>query len=318
MKIVVLDGHTANPGDLSWAPFEELGSLTVHARTAPDEILARAGDAEIVLTNKTPLDREVLGRLPKLRYVGVLATGWNVVDGTALAERRIPLCNVPAYSTPSVAQHTFALLLECCHRAGAHGESVRAGGWTDSRDFSYCLSPQVELAGKTLGIIGFGAIGEAVARIALAFGMKVVASSRTPKSTQLPVDFMAMQELLRQSDVVSLHCPLTESTRGLVEHRFLEGMKRGAILLNTSRGGLVVEEDLAGALERGLISAAGLDVLSAEPPQASNPLLRAPRCIITPHIAWASFEARSRLLGTAASNLRAFLDGKPRNVVNGV
>lgn len=318
MNIVILDAHTANPGDLSWEALERQGSLTVHERSSRDEVVPRARGAELVLTNKTVLDRELLSQLPALRYVGVLATGYNVVDGAALAERRIPLCNVPAYGTSSVAQQTIALLLELTNRCGRHSDTVREGAWASSKDFCYWNHPLVELSGLTLGIVGYGAIGEAVARIADAFGMKLLGYSRSPKKTALPVRFVDLETLVSESDVVSLHCPLNDDTRGMVNATFLKRMKKTAFLLNTSRGPLIVEQDLADALDGGMLAGAGLDVLSSEPPARDNPLPSARNCLITPHIAWATRAARARLIEVAAENVGAFLAGKTRNAVNGV
>jgi glycerate dehydrogenase len=318
MRIVILDGYTANPGDLAWDALSVLGHLTVHDRTPAAQIVERAKDAEAVLTNKTVLDRGTLDRLPSLNYVGLLSTGYNAVDGEALAERRIPVCNVPAYGTASVAQHTFALLLELVNRTGHHSESVREGVWGASKDFCYWHHPLIELSGITLGIAGFGAIGEAVARIGHGFGMELLAWNRSPKASELPVRFCDLETLTAQSDVVSLHCPLTDATKGLVNAAFLGRMKPGAYLLNSSRGGLIVEKDLADALNAGRLAGAGLDVLSTEPPSPDNPLPGAKNCLITPHIAWATKAARGRLIRVVAENLRAFMAGRPQNVVNGV
>lgn len=316
MRIVVLDGYALNPGDLSWAPLEALGELEVHPRTPPGQVVARAAGAPFVLTNKTPLGLAEFGALPELRYVGVLATGTNVVDVAAAASRGIAVTNVPGYSTPSVAQMTFALLLELTHAVGDHARGVRAGRWCVSPDFSYWESPLVELAGLTFGIVGFGAIGRAVAGVAEAFGMRVVAHTRAPSPEPAPgIRFVGLDDLFRESDVVSLHCPLTEETRGLVDARRLALMKPTAYLLNTARGPLVDERALADALGAGCLAGVGLDVLCAEPPRPGNPLLTTPRCLITPHIGWATKAARRRLLGEAAENLRAFVEGRSRNRV---
>jgi glycerate dehydrogenase len=318
MHIVVLDGHTLNPGDLSWAPLEALGECVIYPRTPREAIVERARGAEAVLTNKAPLDRDTLAQLPDLRYIGVLATGYNIVDVDAARERGIPVTNVPAYSTPSVAQAAFALLLELTHHVGHHAETVRAGQWCRSADFSYQEEPLVELAGLTMGIVGFGAIGRAVARIAAAFGMTVQAHTRTVPADAPEVAFVDLDTLFRTSDVVSLHVPLTPQTQGLVNAARLAQMKPSAFLLNTSRGPLIVEADLADALNAGRIAGAGMDVLSVEPPPPDNPLLTARHCLITPHFAWATRAARVRLLDGVATNLRAFQAGTPANVVNGV
>jgi glycerate dehydrogenase len=315
VRLVILDGFTANPGDLDWSPFAALGELTVHDRTPAGQIIERARDAEIVLTNKTPLTAATLAALPALRYIGVLATGCNVVDTAAARTRGIPVCNVPDYSTPNVAQAVFALLLELTNRTGHHAETVRAGRWAASVDWCYWDFPLTELAGRTLGILGYGRIGAAVARIARAFGMSVLAHRRTPITDEgiVPAD---LDTLFRESDVLSLHCPLTPATQHLVNAARLAQMKPTALLINTARGPLIDEPALAAALEAGQIAGAGLDVLSTEPPAANHPLLRARNCLITPHLAWATRAARARLLAEAAENLRAWLSGTPRNVVN--
>lgn len=316
MKIVVLDGFTLNPGDLSWDGLRALGECVIYDRTAPHETLARAADAEIVLTNKVELNREHITRLPKLRYISVLATGTNVVDLAAARERGIPVSNVPAYSTMSVAQATFALLLELTHHTGHHAQAVREGRWSQCPDFSFHDFPLVELAGLTMGVVGFGSIGRAVAEIARAFGMDVLAHNPSPKPAPPGVRFVDVETLFRHSDVVSLHCPLTPQTRGLVNAARLALMKPTAFLLNTSRGPVVDEQALAAALNEGRLAGAGLDVLSVEPPPPDNPLLRARNCIITPHYAWATGAARRRLMQVTVENVRAFLAGHPQNVVN--
>jgi glycerate dehydrogenase len=317
MNIVVLDGLTLNPGDLCWAELEALGTCAIYDRTPAGQVLERAADAEIVLTNKTLVKREQIEKLPRLRYLGVLATGINVVDPAAARERSIPVTNVPAYSTRSVAQMTFALLLELALRVGHHSQTVRAGRWSASPDFCYWDFPLVELDGLTFGVVGFGRIGRAVAELAHAFGMKVVAHSRRrPDDAPGYVRFVDLDCLFRDSDVVSLHCPLTPETQHLINRQRLELMKPSAFLLNTSRGPLVDEEALAAALNAGRIAGAGLDVLAAEPPPVTNPLPGAKNCIITPHIAWASRAARQRLMRIAVENVKAFLSGKPQNVVN--
>ena len=289
----------------------------VYDRTAPDHVVTRAVDADVVFTNKCPLGAMTIERLPRLSYVGVLATGFNVVDVASAAARRIPVTNVPGYGTASVAQHVFALLLELAQRAGHHAATVSEGRWSASSDFCYWDFPLTELAGRTLGIVGFGEIGRAVAAIARAFGMNVVAVSRTPRIAE-GIRFVEMDELFSTADVVTLHCPLTPETQGLIHATRLAKMKPTALLINTGRGPLVVEQDLADALNSGRIAGAGLDVLSVEPPPRTNPLLTAKNCLITPHIAWATRAARARLMDTAVANLRAFLAGKYQNVINGV
>lgn len=316
MKIVVLDGYAANPGDLSWNGLEKLGDVTVYDRTSPGELIERAKDAEILLTNKVVLDAEALKSLPKLKYVGVLATGYNVVDTTAAHSRGIVVTNIPAYSTDSVAQMVFAHLLNITQRVGHYAEENRKGRWTANPDFCYWDTPLMELAGKTIGIVGLGHTGSATARIALAFGMKVKAFT-SKDSSKLPagIEKASIDEIFAGSDVVSLHCPLTDTTKGLVNAARLRQMKPMAIIINTGRGPLVNERDLADALNAGVIYAAGVDVLSTEPPKVDNPLLTAKNCFITPHIAWATKEARTRLMDIAIDNVRAFLSGKPINIV---
>ncbi len=317
MNIVVLDGYTCNPGDLSWEDLRALGSCAIYDRTPDGEVAARARDAEIVLTNKIVLDRAVIAALPKLRYIGVLATGYNIVDVGAARERAIVVTNVPEYGTPTVAQATFALLLELTNHLGHHAQTVREGRWSASPDFCYWDYPLVELAGLTLGVVGLGRIGRAVARIALAFGMTALAYDRyPPQPVPDEVRLVDLDALFRQSDVVTLHCPLTDENRGLVNAARLGLMKPTAFLLNTARGGLVVDDDLARALDEGRLAGAGLDVLSVEPPPRDHPLLTARNCLVTPHIAWATRAARARLIHTAVENIRAFLGGQPVNVVN--
>lgn len=316
MNIVVLDGFTLNPGDLSWEELRSLGPCAVYDRTLPAELLGRAADADILLTNKTELTAGTLQSLPKLKYIGVLATGTNVVDLAAARARGIPVTNVPAYSTKSVAQLTFALLLELAQHAGHHAQTVREGRWTRSTDFCYWDFPLIELDGLTLGIVGFGRIGRAVGELGSAFGMKVLACTRTAGSAPPFASFVELETLFRKSDVVSLHCPLTPQTANLVNARRLSLMKPTAFLLNTSRGPLVDEPALADALNSGRIAGAALDVLSKEPPRADNPLLTARNCLITPHLAWATRAARSRLMTIAVENVRAFLQGEAQNVVN--
>lgn len=316
MRIVVLDGHTLNPGDLDWGALQTLGSCEIYPRTPPDQVVSRAQGAEIVLTNKTMLSRESIGRLPQLRYIGVLATGYNIVDVEAAGKRGICVTNVPAYGTPSVVQMVFAHLLNLTQHVGEHAQSVRAGNWSRCEDFCYWNFPLVELAGLTMGIVGFGRIGRQTAEVAQAFGMKViyhdVSPVPVPSSQAQAVD---LETLFRRSDVVSLHCPLTPENRGLVNKRRLEMMKPSAVLINTSRGPLVDEPALAEALDAGRIAGAGLDVLCEEPPRTDNPLLSARNCYITPHIAWATRSARQRLMEIAIANVRAFLAGNPQNVV---
>lgn len=316
MNIVVLDGYAANPGDLDWSPLGVLGEVTVHERTPAELTLARAAGAQVVLTNKVVLGAAEMAALPELRYIGVLATGYNVVDVAAARERGVVVTNVPAYSTPSVAQHVFALLLELTRGVGHHAGRVRQGRWSASPDFAFWETPQVELAGLTFGIIGFGAIGQAVARIAQAFDMRVLVCTRTSRPAAWPeVRFVGLDELFALADVISLHCPLTEETRGLVDAPRLAAMKPTAYLLNTGRGPLVDEAALAAALHAGQIAGAGLDVLCQEPPAADNPLFTAPHCLITPHLAWATTAARQRLLDVAIDNVRAFLGGREQNRV---
>ncbi|MFC4302334.1 D-2-hydroxyacid dehydrogenase [Cohnella boryungensis] len=318
MKIVVLDGYLLNPGDLSWLELEKLGEVFVYDRTPADLIAERAEGAQIVLTNKTPLRAETIDRLPELRYIGVIATGFDNVDVRAARERGITVTNVPAYSSASVAQLVFALLLELCHRVGLHNESVHEGDWSRSPDFSFWRTPLIELEGRTMGIVGLGDIGRRVAKLALAFGMRVVAVSRTKKElpVELPdVELVELEDLYAQSDVVSLHCPLTEATKGMIHRGSLSAMKRSAFLINTGRGALVVEEDLAEALRSGTIAGAGLDVLSKEPPAPDHPLIGVPNCYITPHIAWATHAARSALMSGVVRNVERYLAGETENSV---
>ena len=316
MKIVVLDGHTLNPGDLDWNTLQALGDCTIHPRTAPTDVLRAAASAEVLISNKVILNREHLAALPALRYIGVTATGYNNVDVVAARERGIVVTNVPAYSTRSVAQQVFALILEFTHHTGSHSDGVRAGRWSSAPDWSYSDHPLLELDGLTLGIVGYGRIGAAVGRIGAAMGMRVIATP--PRARPLPpeVEAASMDEIFSRSDVISLHCPLTPETRGLVNEARLRSMKSSAILINTARGPLVDEAALAQALNTGQIAGAGLDVLSTEPPAADNPLLTARNCIITPHLAWATRAARIRLMAVMVENVRAFLNGTPKNVVS--
>lgn len=316
-RIVVLDGYGLNPGDLSWEGMAELGEITVYDRTAPGEIVSRAAGADIVLTNKTPLTESSLEQLPNLHYIGVLATGYNVVDIEAAKNRGIVVTNIPAYSSDSVAQMVFAHLLNIASDVANHSRSVKAGEWADCKDFCFLKNPIFELAGKRIGIIGFGNIGRAVARIAHAFGMVVLAKTSKRKE-ELPdyVEPVTLERLLAESDVITLHCPLTNSTRNLIDRKAISLMKPTAIVINTGRGPLVNEQDLADALNSGRIKAAGVDVLSQEPPRADNPLIKARNCHITPHIAWATFEARQRLMQIATDNIRQYLAGHTVNQVN--
>ena len=318
MNIVVLDGFALNPGDLSWEKLHTLGNVTVYERTPAELVEERAREAEIVLTNKTLLFKDTLKKLPKVQYIGVLATGYNVVDLDYARERGITVTNVPAYSTESVAQMTFALLLELCLSVGQHNQAVKEGEWCRSKDFCFWKSPLTELSGKTMGIIGFGSIGQRVAEIALAFGMKVLVYSRTKKDyARENLEWTSLDLLLKNADVVSLHCPLTDKTRQIIDKNAIEKMKQGALLLNTSRGPLLQDEAVADALNEGKLGGAAMDVLVEEPPKADNPLLSAKNCIITPHVAWATKEARGRLMDIASANVKAFLEGKPQNVVSG-
>jgi glycerate dehydrogenase len=318
MKIVILDGYTENPGDLSWAGFEALGELTVYERTPHDQIADRIGAAKIVITNKTPLAKETFDACAGIQYVGVLATGYDIVDVAAARDKGIPVCNIPTYGTAAVAQFVFALLLEVCHHVGAHSEAVKAGAWTRSRDFCFWNYPLIELAGKTMGLIGCGRIGQKTAQIAQSLGMKVLAFDEFPKK-DLECDtfhYVNVDQLLEKSDVISLHCPLTPSTKGIINTINIRKMKDGVILINTARGPLMVEEDLAAALNSGKVFAAGIDVVASEPIRSDNVLLQTKNCIITPHIAWAPQESRARLMNIAVENLKSFMNGKPINVVN--
>ncbi len=318
MKIVVLDGYTLNPGDMSWSDMEKLGDLIVYDRTPADKIIERIGNAEIVLTNKVVLSREILQKLTTVRYVGVMATGYNVVDTAAAHEFGITVTNVPAYSTDSVAQMVFAFILEFCHHVGEHSRSVREGDWTKSADFSYWNYPLLELKNKNLGIIGFGAIGRSVARIGEAFGMNVNVYNRT-RRLELETDrikFAELEQVLSTSDFVSIHCPLTDETKGLINKDSISRMKQGAYLINTSRGPVINEQDVADALKEGKLAGLGADVVSVEPVLENNPLLNAKNCLLTPHFAWATFEARKRLMDTLVKNIDAFIKGSPVNVVN--
>lgn len=316
MKLVILDGYASNPGDVSWEELAAFGELTVYDRTAKDEVVPRIKDAEIVFLNKTPVDAAVFGQCSKLRMIGILATGYNIVDIAAAKAHGVTVCNVPGYSTGAVAQMTFALLLEMTQHVGEHSRAVHAGQWQNCPDFCFWNAPLTELAGKTLGVVGYGAIGQAVGNIAQAFGMRLLVTARHEKPVPEGAEFVTLDELLSRADVVSLHCPQTAENLHMIDAAALAKMKDGAILLNTARGGLIDEQAVADALLRGKLAGYGADVVSKEPIAADNPLLTAPNCYLTPHIAWAPKEARLRLHHIAAENLRTFLDGNPQNVVN--
>ncbi len=318
MKIIVLDGYVGNPGDLSWEPLERLGDVTVYPRSKPEEIIERALPADVLLTNKVVFDRKLIEALPNLKCIGVIATGFNIVDLEAANERGIVVTNVPAYSTASVAQVAIAHLLNMTTHAEHYTREARAGVWSQSIDYTYCSAPFIELDGKTMGVVGLGNIGSTVARIAAAFGMKVLAFTSKPQEV-LPAYITRAQSLdqvFSESDAVSLHCPLTDGTRGMVDARRLALMKPTAMLINTSRGPLIVEEDLAHALRNGVIAAAAVDVLCQEPPAPDNPLLALDNCYFTPHIGWTSAEARQRLMDVVVDNVKSFMEGHPINVVN--
>ncbi len=320
MKIIILDGHTLNPGDLNWEGLEALGDLTVYDRTEYDteKIIKAIDDAEIIFTNKTPLPKEVLQKVTSVKYIGVLATGYNVVDVDTAKVLDVVVTNVPSYSTTAVAQMTLALLLEMCHHVGEHNLAVKQGDWTNSKDFCFWNFPLVELEGKTLGIIGFGRIGQATAKLAQAFGMNILTSG-SRKRPELETDtckYTSLDELLMNSDIISLHCPLTEKTEGIINKKNISKMKDGVMIMNTSRGPLVIEKDLKEALNSGKVAGAAVDVVSREPIEKENELLKAKNCIITPHIAWAPKESRTRLMKIAVKNLESFLQGKAVNVVN--
>lgn len=317
MKIVILDGYTENPGDLSWEGFEALGEVTIYDRTPAELAAERIGDAQAVITNKTPITYETLEKCPSVKYIGVLATGYNVVDVEAAAKKQIPVCNIPTYGTTAVAQMVFALLLEICHHVGAHAAAVKNGDWTNNADWCFWNYPLIELAGKTMGIIGFGRIGKAAGRLAKAFGMRVLAfDAHEDDEGKEIAEYVSLEELYAQSDVISLHCPLFPSTQGMINKESIAKMKDGVILINTSRGPLIVEEDLAEALRSKKVYAAGCDVVSTEPICADNPLLGCYNSILTPHIAWAPKESRKRLMDIAVDNLKSFLDGTVKNAVN--
>lgn len=316
MKIVVLDGYTENPGDLSWAGFEALGEVVVYDRTAPEDIISRATGANAVIVNKTVLSAQTIAALaPQLKYIGVLATGYNVVDVAAAKENGIPVCNIPTYGTQAVAQFVFALLLELCHHVGDHSKDVKNGEWSKCPDFCFWNTPLIELCDKTFGVIGFGRIGQATARIAAAFGMKIVAFDSYVKESDF-ASMVSLDELLACSDVISLHCPLFDETKGIINATSIAKMKDNVMIINTSRGPLIDEAALAEALQSGKVAGAGIDVVSVEPIADNNPLLAAPNCIITPHIAWAPKESRLRLMNIAVDNLKAFISGNVQNKVN--
>jgi glycerate dehydrogenase len=320
MNIVILDGYTVNPGDLSWDGIKQFGDVIVYDRTDFDsvKVIEAIGKAEIVFTNKTPLSRVVLESVPSVKYIGALATGYNVVDIIAAKELGITVTNIPTYGTTAVAQFTFALLLEMCHHIGDHNNAVKKGAWNSSLDFCFWDYPLIELAGKTMGLIGFGRIGQATAKIAVSFGLKVLAYDNTvhPELENENCKYTSLNELLSKSDIISLHCPLFDSTKGIINSTNIALMKDGVMIINTARGQLVVEEDLCNALNSGKVAYAAVDVVSSEPISIENPLLRAKNCIITPHIAWAPKESRSRLIKTAVENLKSFINGNPVNVVN--
>lgn len=318
MKIVILDGYTENPGDLSWAALEELGEVTVYDRTPADKIVERIGSAELVITNKTPISAATMEACPSIRYIGVLATGYNVVDTDTAKAKGIPVTNIPTYGTAAVGQFAIALLLEICHHIGHHSKAVHEGRWEKNDDWCFWDYPLIELAGKTMGVIGFGRIGQTTGRIAQALGMDVLAydAHKNPALENDTCHYAELDEVLAKSDVIALHCPLFPSTEGMINKETIAKMKDGVIILNNSRGPLIVEQDLADALASGKVYAAGLDVVSTEPIKGDNPLLSAPNCFITPHISWAPKESRQRLMDIAVDNVRQFLAGTPVNVVN--
>lgn len=323
MQIVVLDGYTLNPGDLTWDGLKSIGDVTIYDRTANNSndinlIIERAKNAEIVFTNKTPLSREALDKMPNLKYIGVLATGYNVVDVEAAKEKGIKVSNIPTYGTDAVSQMAIALLLELCHHAGAHSDSVKKGEWANNADWCYWNYPLIELSGKTMGIVGYGKIGQATGKIAQALGMNVIAfDSYVNKDLESEtMKYVDIDTLLTNSDVITLHCPLFDSTKGIINKDTIAKMKDGVMIINNSRGPLIVEEDLAEALNNGKVAGAALDVVSSEPIKADNPLLEAKNCIITPHISWAPVESRQRLMDIAVNNLQKFLEGSPVNIVN--
>lgn len=317
MNIVVLDGYTLNPGDITWEGLEKLGDLTVYDRTPEDKVIERIGNAEVVFTNKTPISKETLDACSNVKFIGVLATGYNVVDVVSAKEKNIPVANIPTYGTDAVGQFAIALLLEICHHIGHHNKVVHEGAWENNADWCFWDYPLIELAGKTMGIIGFGRIGQSTARIAKALGMKILAFDEYPNDAGKELaEYVSLDTLFAKSDVISLHCPLFPSTQGIINKYNISKMKDGVIILNNSRGPLIEEQDLADALNSGKVYAAGIDVVSTEPIKNDNPLLTAKNCIITPHIAWAPKESRQRLMDIAVNNLDAFIEGNPKNIVN--
>ena len=319
MKIVVLDGYTENPGDLSWSGFQALGDLTVYDRSPQELVASRIGDAQLIITNKTQISEEIMEQCPSIKYIGMLATGYNVIDITAAKRKGIIVTNIPTYGTDAVSQFAIALLLELCHHVGAHSDSVRRGDWSKCKDFCYWNYPLIELSGKTIGIIGFGKIGRSTARIAEAFGMKILAFEPTKIVEEYLSDSIhqvSLEELLQCSDVISLHCPLFPETMGIINKKTIQQMKDGVMIINTSRGPLIIEKDLREALITGKVAGAAIYVVSTEPITQDNPLIDAPNIIITPHIAWAPREARQRLMDIAVDNLRAYIQGSPMNIVS--
>ena len=318
MKIVVLDGYTLNPGDISWEGMEAFGEVTVYDRTKAEDVVERIGDAEVVYTNKTPITKETMDACPGMKFIGVLATGYNIVDVAAAKEKGIPVSNIPTYGTAAVSQFAIALLLELCHHIGEHSDAVKAGEWTSNPDWCFWKYPLVELAGKNMGIIGFGRIGQDTGKIAQALGMKVLAygAFKRPELESDTCKYVDLDTLLAQSDVISLHCPLFPDTEGIINKDTIAKMKDGVMIINDSRGPLIVEQDLRDALDSGKVAGAALDVVSTEPIQMDNPLLGAKNVILTPHIAWAPKESRQRLMDIAVDNLKCYVDGKPQNVVN--
>ena len=318
MKIVVLDGYALNPGDISWDSIKKLGDFNYYDITYDKDIVSHIGDAEVIFTNKTPITKETLCKCPNLKYVGVLATGYNVVDVLACKERGVNVTNIPTYGTTAVAQYTLAMILELCHHIGEHNRSVKAGDWQKSKSFSYWNFPLIELKGKTLGVVGFGRIGQAVARIAVAFGLRVLAVEKFPNNNYLfeGVEYADMNRMFSEADFISLNCPLTDENKGFINSNSIALMKNGVFIINTARGPLINEKDLAEALASGKVRGAGVDVLNEEPPQHGSPLIDSPNCIVTSHIAWAAKESRARLMELAADNLKAFIIGKPINVVS--
>ena len=318
MKIVVLDGYTLNPGDISWEGMEAFGDLTVYDRTKAEDVAERIGDAEVVYTNKTPITKETLDACPNVKFIGVLATGYNIVDTAAAKEKGIPVSNIPTYGTAAVSQFAIGLLLELCHHIGEHSDAVKAGEWTSNPDWCFWKYPLVELDGKTMGIIGFGRIGQDTGKIAQALGMKVLAYDSFPKKEleSETCHYVDLDTLLKESDVIALHCPLFPDTEGIINKDTIAKMKDGVMIINNSRGPLVVEQDLRDALDSGKVAGAAVDVVSTEPIQMDNPLIGAKNVIITPHISWAPKESRQRLMDIAVDNLKCYVDGKPQNVVN--